>query len=134
MRDQLDLDETGDGDLPAIDFERDVVLEQGAGLGPAIEMAVQGLAAVVEDAIHGAGALGLEPSDGVGSAGEALGSPGESQRQQGFEAVRPGIAGRFPDCGERGVDGGRIERWSTPPIRRRGGGGCVKARMAPFRV
>ena len=80
VRDQLDLDETGDGDLPAIDFERDVVLEQGAGFGTAIEVALQGLAAVVEDAIHGAGAHGLETSDGVRGAGEALGGPGEPQR------------------------------------------------------
>ena len=82
VRDQIDLDEAGDGDLPAIDFERDVVLEQGARFGPAIEAALQGLAAVVEDAVHGAGAHGLETSDGVRGAGEALGSPGEPQRQQ----------------------------------------------------
>ncbi len=79
---------------------RDVVLEQSAGLGAAVEATAHLPLPGLEAAVNRAGTDGLELAiHGRRDAGVAAG-PGEPQREQGFQAGGPRVAGGVPDGGE----------------------------------
>jgi hypothetical protein len=55
MGDEVDFGEAGRGDIPVLGADGDVVLEQGAGLGAAVEAAADLPFASLQAAVHGAG-------------------------------------------------------------------------------
>ncbi len=111
MGDQIDLAEAGRGDVPAASSDRDVVLEERAGLGAAVLATSELLLVGLQAAVDGARADGQHLALDVGGDRPAALGPGQPQRQEGFQADRPGIAGGFPNRlqhGERrGPVGGR---------------------------
>ena len=111
---QVELGEAGGGDVPVVGLQRDVVLEQGPGLGPAIaarrELPLDGRQASVD----------LARTDGAellahgGGEPEAPAGPGQPEGQQRFQPHRPGIPGGLPDRGQR-LDHRQPVRGGAPP-------------------
>ena len=114
MRHEIDLGEAGDGHVPAIGLEGDVMFEQGARLGAP----VQPLAELA--AVRGQAAIDLPRADrehllfhGRAQAQPAP-RPGQPQRQQGLEPHGPRVAGGLPDAPQDGDHGRAIPGGSAP--------------------
>ena len=107
-------------------LERDVVLQQRAGFGAAIEAAAELALARRQTPIDLLGADGQQLAlDGAGQA-KVRPRPGQPQGQQRLEAEGPGVAGRFPDRGERVDDGRAVGRGPSARARRSAQAGAVE--------
>ena len=85
-----------------------MVLKQGPGFGAAVAAALEGAFAAAEGPVHGARTHGPQlPSEGGGDRHPTHG-PGQPQREEGFEAHRPGVAGGLPDRREERLHVGLI--------------------------
>jgi len=96
--DQVDLGEAGLGDIPVIGFDRDVVLEQRAGLGAAVEAAAQHPLAGLEPAVDLARADGAQLTLEFGGQLDALAQPRQPQWQHRLQAHRPRVAAASQTC------------------------------------
>src|SRR2546426_5758769 len=126
MTDEIDLREARRGDVPAIGLQGDVVLEQGPGLGAAVEALLELPLVRCQAAIDLAGADREEVA--LDDAGEMQAAPGPRQpeREQCLEAYGPRIAGCLPDHPERLNDGQPVRGGAPTP-----GAGVVVARGGP---
>lgn len=136
MRHQINLGKPGHLHLPVIGLDRDLVFEQGARSGAAIETPPQPLLAGSQPAVDltrtDAQPLPLQ----VGVEAKLFPDPGQPEGDQGFQTDRPGAAGRLPHrrqhrhhpraIGRR--TGRRVRAWTWP------GGGPFNSRMAYFRL
>jgi hypothetical protein len=114
MGDEIELGEAGDGDIPVIGLQGNVVLEEGAGLGaavaPGLEVALVRRQAPID-------LPGTDPAElGLGRGGEVemAPRPRQPERQQRLEADRPRVARRRPDLRQR-LDHPRGIRESAAP-------------------
>jgi hypothetical protein len=112
--DQISFSEAGSGYIPMLGLDGDVVLEQGAGLGAAIEAAPEVPLLGVESAVDGPGADREDLTLHLGADREPLLGPGEPQGQQSLESDRPGVARCLPDGCQDG-DGLRPVGWEPAP-------------------
>src|SRR6516225_9370631 len=97
MRHQIDLGEARRLHIPVIRLERDVMFQQGPGLGATVEptppLPLLSAQAVIDAARADAQPLPLD----LRGEPEAAANPRHPLRQQGFQPHRPGIIGRCPD-------------------------------------
>ena len=95
---EIDLGEARDGDVPPVGPQGDVVLQERPRLGPPVRPVVAGrrYGARRRSICRGLRRSSCRPP----GAGEPETAPGprEPEREQGFQADRPGVAGRPPDC------------------------------------
>jgi len=98
MRDPVDLGEARNLHIPVIRLEGDVMLQQGPGLGAAIEPAPQPPLVGTQPVIDGASADREQLILGLWGEAEAPVDPGHPLGQQRFQSRRPRIVGGLPDC------------------------------------
>jgi hypothetical protein len=115
VTDEIDLREARHGDVPAIGLDGDVVLEQGARLGAAVEAFLELALLGRQPAIDLPGADGEQLALEGGRQAQAAPGAGQPEGPQGLEADGPGIAGGRPDRGERVDHGGPIEGGAPAP-------------------
>jgi hypothetical protein len=108
--DQINLGEARRGDIPAVGLERDVVLEQRAGLRAPIQPLAQLLPVRPEATIHLAGTNGPQLPLDVGAQAQPATCPWQPQRQQSLEPHRPGIPRGLPDHPQRLNSGDMVAR------------------------
>ena len=106
--DQINFGEAGRLDIPAVGPQRNVMFEQGAGLGAPIETTPLGPFVSCQAIIHAARADGEQLPFQFGAEAEASPDPRHPLRQQRFQAHRPRTIGRFPDRLQNREDGRTI--------------------------
>ena len=110
VRDQVDLREAWRGDVPAIGFDGDVVLQERARLGAAIEAPSELSLVRLKAPVHLPGAEGEELCFERRREAEAPAHPGQPEREERLHAHRPRKACGFPDCRQDPKDLGAIPR------------------------
>jgi len=101
MRDQVDLGEAGDLDVPAVGLQRNLVLQERPRLRPAVLPFPQLLFERPQGAIHLAWTHPPQSRGDVVRHRPAADRPRQPDRQQRFQPHRPGAAGGFPDPPQR---------------------------------
>ena len=123
VRHQIDLGEAGDGDVPPIGPERNVMLQERPRLRAPVPPRPAGAPVGRQPSVHLAGTQAEQLRLDRRAEPEAGARPREPEGEQRFEADRPGVAGgppdrrqhldhpepvgRRPTPGRRGAPGGR---------------------------
>ena len=110
MTHQVHLGEAGLGHIPVIGLDRNVVLQQRAGLGTPIQSSTNRTLVGRQQAVHLARADGAHLGFGGRRHREAPAGPRQPHREQRLQTERPRIARRFPDRPERSHHRGVIAR------------------------
>ena len=122
MGHQVDLGKAGGRDLPVLGPDRDVVLEEGAGLRAPVEAAAELPFPLAEVPIDRPGADGLQGTLQLRREGPVLLGPGQPEGEEGLEPDGPGVASGLPDLRqdrqELGALGRRAAAAARPPRRR----------------
>ncbi len=111
---QVELGEAGGGHVPVVGLQRDVVLEEGPGLGPAIAARRELPLGRREAPVDLARTDGAELLAHGGGQPEAPARPGQPEGQQRLQPHGPGIPGGLPDRGQR-LDHRQPVRAGAPP-------------------
>ena len=97
MRHQVHFRETGSAGIPAIDPQRDVMLQQATRPGATVEASLGGGFVGAQPAVDLAGADRKQLALYLGAEMKMLSHPGHPERDQGLQPHRPGITRRPPD-------------------------------------
>jgi hypothetical protein len=127
MGDKVELGEPGEGHVPVIRLQGNVVLEQGPGLGAPVAPRLKGPFDRRQAPIDLARADGPQLSADRGRQAQPAAGAGQPQREQGLEPYGPGIARGVPDGGQRLDHRPAVRgRPAAPPGSRPPGGRAVE--------
>jgi hypothetical protein len=110
VRDQIGFGETGSSHIPGVGLDGDVVLQQCARLGTAVESFFEKPSFGLEPPVDGRGTDRKQLSLDLGRERKALLRPGQPQGQKHFESWGARVASGFPDQTEHGDHLGRVAR------------------------